>query len=132
MSDAKRGEKHPLYGKKRPPFSEETRKKMSDVKKGEKCHFWKGGISPINQKIRTSLEYRLWRESVFKRDNFTCQWCKQTGGKLNADHIKMFAFHSELRFAIDNGRTLCESCHAWKTKMDLKIYIGKVPELNFV
>ena len=72
---------------------------------------WKGGSTPLNQKIRTSLEYKLWRESVFKRDNYTCIWCGIEGCKLNADHIKPFAFFPELRFAIDNGRTLCVPCH---------------------
>jgi 5-methylcytosine-specific restriction endonuclease McrA len=62
-------------------------------------------------KIRSSLEYRLWRESVLKRDNFTCVWCGQKGYKLQADHIKPFCLFPELRFAIDNGRTLCEECH---------------------
>lgn len=90
----------------------EIRKKMSEAKKGEKSLFWKGGITPIHQKIRTSLEYRLWRTSVFTRDNYTCVWCgDNTGRNLQADHIKPFALYPELRFAIDNGRTLCVSCH---------------------
>jgi hypothetical protein len=86
--------------------------------KGKKCpQFsgannwnWKGGITPINQKIRHSLEYALWRRSVFERDRFTCVWCgaKSVKGKkveIQADHIKPFAHYPELRFSIDNGRT---------------------------
>jgi len=78
---------------------------------GEKSHFWRGGVSSVNQVIRHSAEYRLWRESVFRRDNFTCQSCNKHGGKLNADHIKPFSLFPELRFAIDNGLTLCVPCH---------------------
>ena len=96
--------------------SKETRKKLSKANKGSKCNFWKGGITPINLRIRSSIEYRLWREAVFERDKYTCIWCgaKSGNGKaivLNADHIKPFALFPELRFAIDNGRTLCENCH---------------------
>jgi 5-methylcytosine-specific restriction endonuclease McrA len=92
-----------------------TGKKFPHVS-GEKNHMWKGGITPINAKIRTSLEYKLWRKSVFERDNYTCIWCgdkQRTGHRvvLNADHIKPFSMFPELRFAIDNGRTLCVSCH---------------------
>lgn len=77
---------------------------------------WKGGITKENHKIRSSLEYKIWRRSVFERDKYTCIWCgaKSGNGKavvLNADHIKPFADYPELRFAIDNGRTLCKICH---------------------
>lgn len=89
----------------------ENRKKRSEIMKKRKCHLWKGGITPINAKIRTSLEYRLWRIAVFERDNYTCIWCGKRGGNLEADHIKSFASYPELRFAIDNGRTLCHECH---------------------
>ena len=69
-------------------------------------------ITPINIKIRSSLEYKLWRRAVFERDNYNCIWCgNNKGGNLNADHIKSFALYPELRFAIDNGRTLCIDCH---------------------
>jgi hypothetical protein len=92
--------------------SVETRKKIGDSSRGCKSHFWKGGITPINHKIRTSLDYILWRESVFMRDNFTCQSCGDNkGGNLNAHHIKPFYLYPELRLAIDNGITLCEKCH---------------------
>ena len=79
--------------------------------RGEKSPLWKGGITPGNQKIRHSLEYKLWREAVFKRDNWTCIWCRKRGVSINADHIKPFALFPGLRFAIDNGRTLCVKCH---------------------
>lgn len=96
--------------------------------RGEKNPRWKGGITPINEKIRKSLEYKLWRESVFKRDKFTCIWCRLKSGNgksiiLNADHIKPFSLYPELRFAIDNGRTLCVSCHRkTETYGNKKIY----------
>lgn len=62
-----------------------------------------------------SLEYKLWRKAVFKRDNYTCIWCGIKGsepkGFLNADHIKPFSLYPELRFELSNGRTLCVPCH---------------------
>ena len=96
--------------------TEETRRKLSESHKGDKSYRWKGGITPIHEAIRKSLDYKLWREAVFKRDGYTCVWCKVKSGNgkaviLNADHIKPFAQYPELRFAIDNGRTLCIDCH---------------------
>lgn len=108
-------------GKKLP---EETKRKISETRKrigvpqpkGEKAHRWKGGVTPKNKLIRKSLAYRQWRTAVFQRDNYTCIWCGVRSGNgkavvLNADHIKPFAFYPELRFDLDNGRTLCASCH---------------------
>lgn len=91
----------------------EARKKIGDACRGEKCHLWRGGISANNEKekIRKSLEYKLWREAVYKRDNWTCVFCRVRGVKLEADHIKPFSTHPELRLSIDNGRTLCKPCH---------------------
>jgi hypothetical protein len=93
-------------------FSEEARKKISKSHKGEKSILWKGGITEKNKSIRNGIEYRLWREAVFARDNWTCQKCKVKGVKtLQAHHIKSFSKNSELRFIIDNGITLCKKCH---------------------
>ncbi len=71
----------------------------------------KGTKSSANELFRKSLAYIKWRVSVFERDDYTCQICKQKGGRLNADHIKPFAYFHKLRLSLENGRTLCESCH---------------------
>lgn len=107
LSEASKGQVSYWKGKKRPDIS---------ARKGELSNNWKGGRTSINQRIRSSLEYRLWRKAVFERDKYTCIWCyaRSKKGKavyLNADHIKPFAYYPELRFALDNGRTLCLDCH---------------------
>lgn len=60
---------------------------------------------------RDCKSYREWRDSVYERDNFTCQRCKKRGGYLNAHHIKSYANYPSLRYEISNGITLCERCH---------------------
>lgn len=69
------------------------------------------GKTAEQRKQRSSLAYRMWRTAVFERDNFTCRQCGTRGGRLNADHIKRFADYPDLRFNLDNGQTLCETCH---------------------
>jgi hypothetical protein len=86
------------------------KKGRGEQQKGKLNPNWKDGASTQNMLIRKSLEYRLWRIAVLTRDNNTCIWCGSKE-KIQADHIKKFAHYPELRFAIDNGRTLCESCH---------------------
>lgn len=86
------------------------------LQKGEKSHRWKGGLSHQNDIIRKSFEYKKWRTSVFERDNYTCQRCHKRSEKgesviLNAHHIKSFCDHEELRLDVNNGETLCISCH---------------------
>lgn len=69
------------------------------------------GITLLNERIRKSPKYKLWRKQVFERDDYTCQNCGKHGGTLHADHIKPFALYPELRFDVSNGRTLCVPCH---------------------
>lgn len=126
-SEAFSGEKHPFFGKKHSKESKkkmaiantgriksiEERRKLSEALKGEKCYLWKGGITAKNTQIRHSIEYKMWREAVFARDNWTCQnkKCKKRGGKLEAHHIKPFSHHEDLIFEVENGLTLCKKCH---------------------
>lgn len=107
--------------------SEEHRRKVGIAQKGSKSHLWKGGITPANKLVRSQIDIKLWREAVFKRDDYTCQTCKVKGKYIQADHIKPFAYFPELRFELSNGRTLCRECHkltdnyAYKAR---KIYEG--------
>lgn len=92
---------------------------------GNKCPFWKGGISPLRRIIRTSFKYRQWLSDVLTKDDFTCQKCNKRGGKLSAHHIKSFAkiiTEYEIKtleqandcaelWNINNGQTLCIDCH---------------------
>lgn len=82
-----------------------------DKTKGQNHWNWKGGVKLEREQARRTPEYREWRQQVFKRDNYTCQFCGERGGRLNADHIKSFAVYPDLRVKISNGRTLCENCH---------------------
>lgn len=93
-------------------FSNEERRMLSKLHKGEKSHLWQGGKTPKDKLIRCNVEYRLWREAVFTRDNRTCQ-NRKCGSKeeIQTHHIQSFARFPELRLAIDNGITLCKKCH---------------------
>lgn len=113
-------------------------------------NFWKGGRRNLVRILRDCFEYKLWRTSVFKRDNYTCLGCgiRSGNGKtvmLNADHIKAFssllteykitsfeeAISCKELWDINNGRTLCLGCHV-KTPTfgfklsNLKIYANKL------
>lgn len=98
-------------------FSEETKRKMSEVHKGKKSYLWKGGITPINIQIRMSIDYKRWRQQVFKRDNYKCQMigvgCEKKTNYIEANHIKLFSEYPELRFDANNGITLCKDCHKY-------------------
>jgi hypothetical protein len=144
MSESHRGQ-HTWLGRK---HSEATKQKIrlklighrnSDAsirrgalkRRGEKHPCWKGGITPITERIRKTDRYKRWRQEVFIRDNFTCQNCgDNTGGNLNAHHKKPFSkLLEEVRkylplldlydgamiytplWDINNGITYCEKCH---------------------
>ena len=109
-SGGQRGDYFKLGGS----ISEKHKLKLIEIGKeltGENARSWKGGTSRAYKTGYYSIEYRRWRESVFKRDNYTCQEC---GGSeyVTAHHIKSFAHYSRLRYELTNGVTLCESCHS--------------------
>jgi len=105
-------------------YTSEMRKNISLALKGKKHKpnqgfqqgignsNWRGGITPEIVNLRKGQENRLWRESVYSRDDWTCQKCWDSkGGNLNSHHVQNFIDCPELRFAVCNGITFCETCH---------------------
>ncbi len=58
-----------------------------------------------------SPEYKSFRNSVFVRDDWTCQSCNLKNKTLNAHHIRRWADYPHLRYSASNGIALCEECH---------------------
>lgn len=113
ISKGKKGIKFP--NRKSPiPFTEEHIRKMSDSHRGDRSNLWKGNkmsFYPENERIRKSIEYKLFRKVCLERDNFTDAKTGQRGGRLVVHHINNFADYPELRLAIDNGITLSKESH---------------------
>jgi 5-methylcytosine-specific restriction endonuclease McrA len=114
-------------GQKRTPEHIENIKRK--LKRGKDNHFWKGGISSFAYRIRRSVRFKTWRESIFTRDNWTCIFCGVRGNEIHPDHIKPLSillreilkinpnisydelYSNEKLWDITNGRTLCVICH---------------------
>lgn len=63
-------------------------------------------------KERKTNHDRDWRLAVFQRDGYTCTVCGDSrGGNLVAHHIESYAKAKEKRYDVDNGATLCKTCH---------------------
>lgn len=121
---------HPMQGKK---FSDESRLKMklshlgkpspSNGKKkpvtvcGENHWNWKGGKSSYKHFLRNSLDWKLWREFIFRRDKYVCQECGAVGVYIEPHHILPIRSIQNNIFDTRNGITLCRPCHrktVWK------------------
>jgi hypothetical protein len=100
------------------------------AKKGAGNKFWKGGITPINKLIRSSVRYKNWVKSILCRDNYTCEYCGIIGKRMQVHHILSFsdiirklkfeqgienlfekAMNYDLLWDSTNGQTLCVECH---------------------
>ena len=62
---------------------------------------------------RKSIKYWNWRRKVLGRDKWTCRECnrKSPNVKVEAHHIKEWAYNRRQRFNLNNGKTLCIDCH---------------------
>lgn len=94
----------------------ETRAKMVVANRkvaryGADHPLWTGGAREQRKREMKGYLYRDWRTAVFTRDNWTCQFCGIRGGYLEADHIKPWCAFPDLRYTVENGRTVCKPCH---------------------
>ena len=114
ISKSLKGHKYNLGHK----HSKETKKKISNSNKGktkgEKCHFWKGGISfePYSVNWTETL-----RKSIRQRDKYTCQICEKEPA-VQVHHIDYDKKNSNP----NNLVTLCKSCHS-KTNTNREYWI---------
>ena len=86
--------------------------------------------SILKLKIRNTTEYLNWRIAILKRDNFKCRMCSarikdNKGLRLEVHHAKSFndickennittikqALTCKQIWSLDNGISLCYSCH---------------------
>jgi len=91
---------------------EQIRKSVTKVvKRGEQCHFWRGGTwhNPYSTDWTRTL-----RRSIRERDHYTCQLCGELQGDYAFDvhHVD----YNKLNCNPENLITLCRTCHS-KTNM---------------
>lgn len=122
------GINHPLFGKHHSRkakikmriakigkiLSKETRLKLSESHKGNKCHFWKGGIARLPYPYGFSNELKT---KIRKRDNYQCQnkECNMTeeehlivyGRVLDVHHID----YNKQNIQENNLLSLCRQCN---------------------
>jgi hypothetical protein len=89
-------------------LTKESKRKMSEAKKGEKCHLWRGGVSQGYNLHFTERKWKKQAARVLRRDNYQCQLCG-SNKKLNAHHI--IPWRVEHNDKMSNLITLCDSCH---------------------
>jgi 5-methylcytosine-specific restriction endonuclease McrA len=63
-----------------------------------------------------------WARQVKERDAHVCQMCRKqnlSGKSEHAHHLKSVKLFPELRYELDNGQTLCSSCHRGQTNREV-------------
>lgn len=89
---------------------------------GENAFAYIDGRHKETLKVRQSLDYKDLRESIFKRDEYTCNLCKKIGGNLDAHHIIPVSVNIDKALDPFNIITLCRDCHTKKVNRNEKHY----------
>ena len=77
---------------------------------GERNHQWKE--EKHDRKVYYTREWKEWRRLILERDDYICQMCGETEGRITAHHILPKRDYPKLIFNVDNGITLCLDCHS--------------------
>jgi len=89
-----------------------TKRRRGTILRGARHPKWKGG-RPW-ERFRDPA-YIRWRDAVLARDLYRCRNCGRQCRKhekgLAAHHIQSYATAPALRLDLNNGITLCRSCH---------------------
>ena len=134
------GEDHPRYNNKYKEYEcENCGQKFSRYEsKARKIKFcstdcvadwrsenWTGENSPAWKEVNATTERftKSERNAILQRDNYECQNCGESGGKLNAHHIVPVSKNEDLVHDIDNGITLCIDCHAEQHEEPVKSFV---------
>ena len=59
--------------------------------------------------MKRTREHRIWRIAVIRRDG-TCAVCG-TRKSRQAHHMNSYSYFPEQRYDVNNGITLCRTCH---------------------
>lgn len=88
---------------------------LKEEMKGNKSPHWRHDLT---QKEREDSKHRnenpqnrIWRNEVYKKNNYACKVCGQKDTVLNAHHLNGWRDFKEQRFDVDNGIALCLKCH---------------------
>ena len=131
-SEAKKGRKNPMYGRKHTDKTKEKmrerhvgfkgkkhkkkiRVKLSEMNTGNKNPNWRGGIKKKIWSRVNSSKWRRFRKGLLKERGEKCQRCGNINCKLDVAHIlhpEYFPdFYEELTYFKGNILVLCKSCH---------------------
>jgi len=82
-----------------------------------------------NVKRKFIKTFRVSRNGIFSRDNFTCQYCGRKDVELTLDHI--YPRHLGGSHSWDNLAACCKNCNAkkgWKTLDQSGMHLLSVPK----
>lgn len=87
-----------------------TAEHLSLYQKGENNWNWKGGITNERDRMASTKEYKMTRESVMNRDGHKCRVCG-SADKLHVHHLRNYVDNPSLFLDSSNMVTLCAICH---------------------